>query len=311
MSTPAEAVWQQAEYALAAFAVAPHELGGVWLHSAPGPVRDHWLALMADWLPDTPGRRLPLSATESRLLGGIDLAATLKYGKPVAEAGMLAECHENVIILPMAERASRTIVAHLCAALDAGEVNAQREGIALCSPARFGVVALDESLPDEAPHPALTERLSLYADLTTVGIRDVSDPRWNRDSICAARTALAKVVLSDAQYEAIAAASLMLGVASPRAIIHTTRIARVLAALAGTESVSDEHIALAVQLALGHRANRMPSPEPEEERADDSADNPDNTEQTPPPENPETSSAEQSDEDDTPKQPLSKGELSE
>ena len=41
--------------------------------------------------------------SESRLLGGLDLAATLKYGRPVAETGILQECDNGVSILAMAE----------------------------------------------------------------------------------------------------------------------------------------------------------------------------------------------------------------
>ena len=39
-----------------------------------------------------------------RLLGGLDLAATLHAGRPVAERGMLAEANGGIVLLAMAER---------------------------------------------------------------------------------------------------------------------------------------------------------------------------------------------------------------
>ena len=49
--------------------------------------------------PGTPLRRLPLHATDGRLLGGLDLAATLRAGRPVAERGILAETDGGVVLV--------------------------------------------------------------------------------------------------------------------------------------------------------------------------------------------------------------------
>ena len=67
----------------------------------------------------------------SRLLGGLDLAATLRAGRPVAERGLLAEADGGVIVAAMAERVSPATAAHLAAALDPGEVVLERDGLAL------------------------------------------------------------------------------------------------------------------------------------------------------------------------------------
>jgi hypothetical protein len=60
--------------------------------------------------------------TEARLLGGLDLAATLRAGRPLSERGLLSECDGGVAVLAMAERAARSTVAQIAAALDNGEV---------------------------------------------------------------------------------------------------------------------------------------------------------------------------------------------
>jgi magnesium chelatase subunit D len=73
-------------------AVDPAGLGGALLRAAPGAAREAWLGMLRAGLPaGTPWRRLPLGVPDSRLLGGLDLTATLAAGRPVAERGVLAE----------------------------------------------------------------------------------------------------------------------------------------------------------------------------------------------------------------------------
>ena len=115
--------WQEAQTAAALFAVAPHWLGGIVLRACPAPVRETWLASLRDlFSPDTPWRPIPQHVTEARLLGGLDLAATLRAGRPLSERGLLSECDGGVAVLAMAERAARSTVAQIAAALDNGEV---------------------------------------------------------------------------------------------------------------------------------------------------------------------------------------------
>ena len=83
--------WHDALRAAALLAVDPVGLGGVALRAGAGPVRDRWLAALQRLLPGQPVRRVPLHITDSRLLGGLDLAATLRAGRPIAERGLLAD----------------------------------------------------------------------------------------------------------------------------------------------------------------------------------------------------------------------------
>ena len=75
-------------------AVDPAGLGGVALRGPHGPARDAWLAGFRALLGDTPWRRIPPDLPDNRLLGGLDLAATLALGRPVAEGGVLAGVDE-------------------------------------------------------------------------------------------------------------------------------------------------------------------------------------------------------------------------
>ena len=81
----------------ALFAVDPRGTGGVCLRSLAHPLRAQWLALLRESLPATaPLRRIPCGIPDDRLLGGLDLTATLRANRPVAERGVLAEANDGV-----------------------------------------------------------------------------------------------------------------------------------------------------------------------------------------------------------------------
>jgi magnesium chelatase subunit D len=78
------------------FAIDPAGLGGVCVRSPVHPARDQWLQALRASLPEgTPLRKVPASIPDGRLLGGLDLVATLKANRPIAERGVLAEAHDS------------------------------------------------------------------------------------------------------------------------------------------------------------------------------------------------------------------------
>ncbi len=255
--------------AAALFAVDPAGTGGVSLAARAGPVRDAWLTLLRGLLPAAaPVRRVPLHVTDDRLLGGLDLAATLRAGRPVAQRGLLAEADGGVVVLAMAERLPNATAARLASALDAGEVVLERDGLAQRAPARLGVVALDEGMPgEERPPAALLDRLAFRVDLDGVRAADFSEAR--AAEVAAARALLPAVRVRGAIIEAFCAAALALGVPSLRAPLLAVRVARAAAALAGRRMVSAEDAALAARLVLAPRATTLPAPETPEERKGD------------------------------------------
>ena len=135
------------------FAIDPAGLGGVVLRCGPGPGRDRWAAAVCALLPKgAPVRRVPIRIEDERLLGGLDLAASLAAGRAIAQRGVLAEANEGIVFLAMAERIDNATAARLAAVLDQGEVVIERDGLAMRLPAEIGVIALDEGLAPKSAH---------------------------------------------------------------------------------------------------------------------------------------------------------------
>ncbi len=247
--------------AAALLLVDPAGLGGVLLRSPAGPVRDAWLTLLQALAPPgMPLPRLPASASEDRLLGGLDLSATLAAGRPVAQAGLLTQADGGIVVAAMAERMPAVNAAHLCTALDQGALRLERDGLTQHLPARVAVVALDESQgEDRPPSAALADRLGLWVDLSALSLRDtVTADGAMAQEVAQARACLAKVTVPDDLIQALCAATLALGVDSPRAAWAAVRCARAAAALRGEDVADADDAALAARLVLAPRATRQP-----------------------------------------------------
>lgn len=259
------AAWTDAVLGAALLAIDPPGLGGMLLRAPAGPVRDAWLERLRELLPaGMPLRKVPLHASDERLLGGLDLAATLGAGRPVAGRGLIAEADGGLLLLPMAERIAPAAAARITAAMDAGEVVVERDGLALRLPSRFGVVAFDEGIAgEESPPAALAERLAFAVDLAPVTHRDLDDVGPPAGAVLGARARLHGVAVDAALLDALCTAAHSLGVASLRAPLFALRAARAAAALAGRDVVTESDAALAARLVLAPRATALPAPEAE------------------------------------------------
>jgi len=261
----------------ALLAVDPVGLGGVALRAPACAERDAWLALLRDLLPrDTPLRRVPLNISDTALLGGLDLGATLQAGRPVALQGLLAQADGGVLLLAMAERMTASAAARFGSVLDTRSVHLQRDGLDIVYASRLAMVALDEGASDDEHMPAsLADRLA-FRLLMGEWADEEEGPQWTAQEVLAARARLAQVHLPADEASALCAAALALGIDSLRASVFAARVARAAAALAGCDSVEEEHTAVAARLVLAPRATRLPPASP-----------PDSSEaQEPPPEPP-------------------------
>jgi magnesium chelatase subunit D len=275
---PQLAGWIDALRVAALIAVDPHGLGGVSLQAAHGPVREQWLAHLQTLLPPgTPMRRVPAHARDDRLLGGLDLAATLQAGRLVSQPGLLAQADGGLLVVAMAERLEASAAAHIGSALDSGRIALAREGLQESCAARVGVIALDEGLrepgQEERPPERLLERLALHLDLTPLSASTAQSWPPSQEAglaVAQARERLAGVQVDDAILQALCEAALALGIDSMRAPILALRAARIAAALDGRTRVEAADAALAARLVLAPRATQLPAvkPEPDEEAPD-------------------------------------------
>ena len=252
----------EAALAGALLAIDPEGLGGAVLLRPTHAAARHWTERLRDAMGALAMRRLPINATDDRVLGGMDLAATLSSGQRVVMRGVLAESDGGIVVVPLAERALPSTVSALGDALDGGEIRVERDGIAARHAARVAVVALDETADgagDVQVAASLTDRLAFQLQLP-VGAQDA----WWPDvaDVRAARGRLPVIDGSGAARDLSALAD-ALGITSLRAVVLAVRAARAHAALEGRECIAREDVEVAVRFVLAPRATRVPSfPEP-------------------------------------------------
>lgn len=260
-------IWADAMLAAALFAVDGPGLGGVRLRARAGPVRDRWLEILRMFCLHQPMPRLPLHADADRLAGGLDLAATLRAGRPIGERGLLHKANGGALLIAMAERLDPELAATIGLVMETGRVHGSVSSDETGSAtSRFGVIALDEGVDlDERTPAGLTDRLALHIDLGRVTVRDLVDPILDAAAIAAAREGLAQVQADDGVIETLCSAALALGIGSLRAPCLAFNVARAAAALDGRSEVAECDIATAARLVLGPRATMLPAAEDDQQ----------------------------------------------
>lgn len=250
--------WDHAQLALLLLQVDPHGLGGVWLKSGYSPARQIWLEQLQSCA--LPVLRMPHHIDQERMLGGMDLSATLAQGRVVEQMGLLAQADRGVVVVSMSEKLSSQTLAMLLQAHDQGLVHALALGNT--HPSRFGLVALDESQDDEPGVASkLKERLAFWLDIQAVDIAKAQEKidLLSSEELREIRTSLAQIQPTDAQMRALCEVSVALGVESLRAPLLALRLACVHAAVHARESIEDEDLTIAAQMVLSPRATRLPA----------------------------------------------------
>ncbi|MFN4293392.1 MAG: magnesium chelatase ATPase subunit D [Thermoflexales bacterium] len=278
---------ETAKQALLLLAVNP-ALAGVAIAATVGSGKSTLARAFAALLPEgAPFVELPVNVTEDRLLGGLDLEATLVTGARAIERGLLARAHGGVLYADGLNLLDHSVVAHLMEAMASGVVRVEREGLSAVHPARFVLVgAYDPS--DGEVQRSLLDRIGLIAPFApqtdarlraevvrrnqllrrdealppaTSRLRDEAaddEARMLRAMIAEARARLPQVRIRDEQLQALIQAALSLGVEGNRADVFAAQAALAKAALDGRESVDDDDLRLAVRLVLLPRATRLP-----------------------------------------------------
>lgn len=298
--------WLRALEVAQLLVINPHGLGGVILRARSGPVRDRWLTYLNTIAQlggmRLPLRKMPLGISDENLIGGIDLDQTLRTGKAVLRQGLLAQCDQQLLLMPMAERVEVGAVAKVVSALDNGFISIERDGQSRRIESHFGVVALDEGIEDdEHPNEKIRQRVAFLLNLDILGWRDLpeTDDDFVPDahSLQDTRKNFSKITVSENSLNALVGVAEQLGVTSIRALSLAINTAKCLAAIDKDDEVTSMHLQRAIALVLSPRATRIPQSAPPEEEEQPENEQ-DQVEQEPPPPPPDpTEDQEQEDQE--------------
>ena len=278
------AAWNDAITSLQLLQIDPHGFGGIWLKAPFGPVRERWLQALQNSSVKTV--KLPGSIDLERLLGGIDLSTTLQTGQLHMQNGLLQQAHQGAVCISMAERFPSALVAPIAQAMDTQTIPALNvKSDAAPINTQFGVIALDESLEDDAPiGKALQERLGIWLDLKDLAPSDIQamtadaldsdsqaiEVQFSEAHLQQMQALLPKLQWTHDQALAMCATAQGLGIDSLRIPILALRVACCHAALNLRTTVEDEDLEFAARRVLAPRATQWPSEQAEETREETS-----------------------------------------
>jgi magnesium chelatase subunit I len=223
---------------------------------------------------------LPVSATEARVGGTLDIEHALRKGERRFEPGVLAEANRGILYVDEVNRLDDHVVDVVLDAAAMGVNTVEREGVSFTHPAQFSLVGTMN--PEEGElRPQLLDRFGLCVNIT--GVTDPAlraeivrrrlafeeDPAgfaaaWEpeqqrlREQIVAARALLPQVAVTDETLLLIARIAIEMGVDGHRADLVMLKAAKTSAALAERREVTEEDVRETAYLALAHRMRRKP-----------------------------------------------------
>ena len=223
---------------------------------------------------------LPVSATEDRVVGTLDMEAAIRHGRKEFEPGILAAANRNILYVDEINLLEDHIVDILLDSAAMGVNTVEREGISYAHPARF--VLIGTMNPEEGDiRPQLLDRFALSVivagecdaesrvevirrriayerDPDAFAATYAAEQERLRTQIIAARKRIACVEVSDAILDQTARISLALGVDGHRADITLIKAGIAHAAFAGRSAVTTEDLQRVSRLVLAHRMRRRP-----------------------------------------------------
>lgn len=223
---------------------------------------------------------LPLSATEDRVSGTLDLEHVLKSGEKRFEPGILAAANGNILYVDEINLLDDHLVDLLLDSAAMGMNYVEREGVSFSHPARFVLVGTMN--PEEGDlRPQLLDRFGLSVNID--GERDPgmranvirrrlafdADPKGYIDScseetselrerMIEAKRLLPQVGFEDGLIDAVVSMMTRFGVNGHRADITLMKAARAHAVLEGRTDIGKDDVRSTAELVLSHRMKRRP-----------------------------------------------------
>lgn len=223
---------------------------------------------------------LPISATEDRVVGTLDIEYAIKTGEKKFEKGILAQSNRNILYVDEINLLDDHIVDVLLDSAAMGVNTIEREGISYSHPAKFVLVGTMN--PEEGDlRPQLLDRFGLVVDV--IGERETSkrvevikrrldfeaepekfikkylaEEEELKNRIENSKKILKNIKCSDEIYELAAKISIALNVDGHRADIAVVKTAITIAAFENREEVIKEDMLRAAVLALPHRMRKTP-----------------------------------------------------
>ncbi len=233
---------------------------------------------------------LPVSATEDRVVGTLDIERAIKEGERHFEPGVLAAANRGLLYIDEVNLLDDHVVDLLLDSAALGMNIVEREGISFTHPSRYILVGTMN--PEEGDlRPQLLDRFALSVD-----IHGLADPaarvaimernlayeaepdgfrgEWlDQENALSRQIETARGLVDSVTYSrrdllSIAALTSSLQVDGHRADLVILKAAKAQAALDGRTEIIDLDIALAAELALPHRLRRGPFQQAEISLAD-------------------------------------------
>jgi Mg-chelatase subunit ChlI len=223
---------------------------------------------------------LPVSATEDRVVGTLDIEQAIKKGERHFEPGVLAAANRGLLYVDEVNLLDDHVVDLLLDSAAMGINVIEREGISFAHPARFMFVGTMN--PEEGDlRPQLLDRFALCVDIHSISDstqrmeilertlefeRNAEDfyQEWHpkeeelAEQIMAARSLLPKVVYTKRDLFTIAELMAEMKVDGHRADIVILKTALAHAAFDQRTKVNRLDILVGAELALPHRLKRQP-----------------------------------------------------